>query len=1166
MRLTSLALRRYGSFADTTLDFDPAPGRINLVLAPNGTGKSVLRHAFGELLFGIGGQTPMGFRHGYGGMQLAASGVAPDGTPFSFVRRKGNKNTLTGPEEAPLDQGWLDRLLGRGDAKLLSQLYALDTERLRQGGRELLSSGGALADALLAAAGGLREASLLRRSLEEERDRLAPLRKTAQRPFYAALDRWSDARRQLNASLVRPQQWDERERALREALGSRDAANAAAGAAGEHLRRLERVRRVRPMLARRDAAAEWVAANPGAPILPPDLAQRLPEARGAAAAASQRLATAQTSLERLRAEIAALPADEDLLARGPELEALLAASGLAAQAQDGLPDAEAALAAALARAAGHLSGLGLAGAEDPASLVPSARLLAALRRLAAEHAAEGAASASLPERRAAQTARLQEAERALAALPAPGGGQRLEQLLREIRRGGEPVAQRAAARALAEAEARLAAALARLPLPLRDPDVLAAIDPPGLAALERLFAALSTARAGLERAADAVTRAQDVLAAARADRAALEAAGPPPTRAALASARDRREAGWDLVFRRLSGEAAPAAEAGYAHGRPLPLAYAEAVAAADAVADARLADAGRAARSEALDLSIAAGAASLDALREAEASAGEGCALAGRHWGAAIGTLGLDPAAGLAEAQRALSAREEGLAAAQAERLARAALAELQGWTEAAAARLADALGSSPAEASLPALLDRAEEAVRRQRAAEEERRLVLAAAEAARDALRGVAAEEEAAWERRARWREEWDTALAQLGENAGADPAAVAARLDLREALGTALGEAARLEADVAAWRRALDRFRAGHAQLRAALGLPPEPDALAGLRELDRRHRAEAARAEAREVLQRQHAAGAEAVREQQAALDKAAAALSEVIAAAGAPCAELAEQRIALAAERARQEGLRAAAEAELLENGDGLGLEALRAEASAQPPEGLEQALAGAEAERGRHAAEAQAQVAAATRLELEMRQLAGDDLAMRAASDEAAAAGEIGQTLDDALLMQVAAGLLDAALGAVQEGTDDALLRRIGDAFSGLTGGAYSGVAFREDERGTARLTLCPRGFPDEEAGVDQLSEGTRDQLFLALRMVAIEDHAASGTVLPFIGDDILQSFDDARAAAAFRTLLRLSGTAQVILLSHHEHLLQVLRDTLPASAFHLQRLEGAAA
>jgi hypothetical protein len=61
-------------------------------------------------------------------------------------------------------------------------------------------------------------------------------------------------------------------------------------------------------------------------------------------------------------------------------------------------------------------------------------------------------------------------------------------------------------------------------------------------------------------------------------------------------------------------------------------------------------------------------------------------------------------------------------------------------------------------------------------------------------------------------------------------------------------------------------------------------------------------------------------------------------------------------------------------------------------------------------------------VAAATDLEWELRQLAGDDAAVRTAANEASAAGQIGQTLEDALVMQVAAGLLEAALGAVQGG------------------------------------------------------------------------------------------------------------------------------------------------
>ncbi len=56
MRLVSLQLTRYGNFAADRIDFDPLPGRVNLLFAPNGGGKSVVRQAFCDLLFGISGQ------------------------------------------------------------------------------------------------------------------------------------------------------------------------------------------------------------------------------------------------------------------------------------------------------------------------------------------------------------------------------------------------------------------------------------------------------------------------------------------------------------------------------------------------------------------------------------------------------------------------------------------------------------------------------------------------------------------------------------------------------------------------------------------------------------------------------------------------------------------------------------------------------------------------------------------------------------------------------------------------------------------------------------------------------------------------------------------------------------------------------------------------------
>ena len=86
------------------------------------------------------------------------------------------------------------------------------------------------------------------------------------------------------------------------------------------------------------------------------------------------------------------------------------------------------------------------------------------------------------------------------------------------------------------------------------------------------------------------------------------------------------------------------------------------------------------------------------------------------------------------------------------------------------------------------------------------------------------------------------------------------------------------------------------------------------------------------------------------------------------------------------------------------------------------------------------------------------------------------------------------------------------------------------------------------------------LSEGTRDQLYLALRTAAIEDHLAVSPALPFIGDDILQTWDEPRAVATLKAMTELSKRTQVIIMTHHEHI-AALAGQLPSGTIHVTRL-----
>jgi hypothetical protein len=79
-----------------------------------------------------------------------------------------------------------------------------------------------------------------------------------------------------------------------------------------------------------------------------------------------------------------------------------------------------------------------------------------------------------------------------------------------------------------------------------------------------------------------------------------------------------------------------------------------------------------------------------------------------------------------------------------------------------------------------------------------------------------------------------------------------------------------------------------------------------------------------------------------------------------------------------------------------------------------------------------------------------------------------------------------------------------------------------------------------------------ELSEGTADQVYLALRLAGIDqlqrERCAAGlTPLPVVLDDVLMAFDDQRAQAALRVMAELAERWQIVVLTHHEHLAEVV-------------------
>jgi uncharacterized protein YhaN len=901
-------------------------------------------------------------------------------------------------------------------------------------------------------------------------------------------------------------------------------------------------------LRRHDAAEAWLAAHPDAPVLPEDLAGRLQAAREQAAQAARGAEEAARQHRHLLAEAAELVPGAAWLGRADRIAALRDAAGTAERARQELPALRQEQRDGEARLRDRLRALGMADDADAAALLPPQWLLDKARRLLREHASLAEAEARAPQLLQRQRDLLREAEAALAALPPPWDLEALEMLVATLRAEGDPAILMAReSRAVAEAEAAWTSRAARLPAAWRSAGMLRALPLPPGDALLRLGSAMAEAEAALRQAEAVLAQCSETLAGSEARRAALEAAGTLPDAAALAAARNRRQESW-LRLRR--------AEAGPAEAT----AFEALVAEADRIADLRFAEATRLRDAEVLAATLARDRAEHAAALRHRDAASQAAEAANQAWGTALHPLQLEAAIPPAALQAALAARETALDAAEMLDRQRAAAAERAERQAAGALRLCAALGE-PVPAPLVVALDRAEAALRAGRAADNARAQQQRLLADRRQAL--AEAEQEAASQRQRllAWQAEWRNVQSALGRPPQESPDDGAAVLDLLGQLGPLLQGAAALQARGTALQAELASFEANCRTLCAELGEAEPADPVLAARRLGARLQAEQALQSRRDTLQQQAEKAARSAATLTLEAENCAAALRRALAEAGAADPDAALARLALSAERAARVAARNTALAELLADGDGLDLPTLRAEQAAQPPDVLELALADARAagDAAQRAAEEAAQDCA--RAEAEMQRLSQDGAAREAAADEQAALARLGQLLEEAVLLQAARSLLGAAMGQVQQAGDDALLRRIGGVFAALTDGAYPSLVAREDDKGVAHLMVRRAAPEGEEAGVDALSEGTRDQLFLALRLIAIEDHAATATPLPFLGDDILQSFDDGRAAAAFRALCRLSQTTQVILLTHHRHLVEVARVALPDGTLHLQEL-----
>src|SRR3989338_867500 len=114
MRITRLDLLRYGKFTDKSVSLPNTGKDFHLIIGPNEAGKSTLRNAIQDLLFGIETRSRYNFLHPHSEMRLGAL-IEHGDNKLDLVRTKARTKTLQTPAGASLPDNSLTSFLGQVD-------------------------------------------------------------------------------------------------------------------------------------------------------------------------------------------------------------------------------------------------------------------------------------------------------------------------------------------------------------------------------------------------------------------------------------------------------------------------------------------------------------------------------------------------------------------------------------------------------------------------------------------------------------------------------------------------------------------------------------------------------------------------------------------------------------------------------------------------------------------------------------------------------------------------------------------------------------------------------------------------------------------------------------------------------------------------------------------
>lgn len=1153
MRLNRLDLTRYGKFTDRVLDFGPRkPGSpdLHVVYGLNEAGKSTAFSAYLDLLFGIHNESPYGFLHGYSTMQIG--GVLDlDGQEQEFTRVKKRSSSLLDKAGQPLPEAILASALGGLTREAYRAMFSLDDQSLRMGGEAIVESKGELGELLFSASSGLAELSRILSGVNEEAQLFHKKR--------ARSTQLAELKQRLAAIKTERDQIDTYATAYAGLVAGRDQAqqnydDVLSDLATTRTRHAELQAKLRafPILQDLSRLRQELSAHVDLPRPPREWFNLLPDMMRDETRLHTLKASTAATIERLQAEISAINLDDSLLQAASDIAGLTEEHGRYLGFAEDLPKRRLELKASETLLAQNLKALGRADEQDPQKLILPAALAAKLRDLIETRSGISAtlSTARREMLRATETEALMRA-RLAAHDETPVQPAKLRQIqaaIEALDKGDLPAQLAFETRALNKARADAKLTTENL-LPWEGSiEELKALDLPDPRQVDSWrFQAQEIERQRL-RLVETRNELRGLQASAEVKLKTVSADARDYDDEAARDSRWKRSEAWEAHLESLTLESARAFEAAMREDDRLT--QTRLARSGDLVEWRRLTQENLAlqARLEQTDLGVG----------ELSSQSADLLAEIYEHLPFASERKS-DHYAALAQLERFRTARDRHLDAVAALQEAKDRHNRLAERLEAETAAFEDLLGeigmeprNDEALAEKLALARNWLEDVRRRMTEKDHQAqrledLVRDMRERSHDLEAAVSAEEE--------WQRQWQATLAASWFATETEPSAVRAILDTLAELPGLVAQRDQLDHRVTLMERNMAGFAQKVAALAQSLGWSETDIPVTTL--ADRLFKAQQAALKAEEER---------AIKEKE--LARAETEWSELelrLASYDAQRREFASyfnvESLSDVSAKLKQVEERDKLEQSIVDYQNRLLTELAAADLAT-----AEQALADFDAQAARLESAQLAEsienlsessrkrYAELTRAKERIDAVGGDDAVVRLEAERSTILVEVQELALNYLKLRAGTMAAENALSIYREQHRSSMMRRASAAFSQITRGEYSGLSTVPDRDREILIGVGKDGGSKES---QIMSTGTRYQLYLALRLAGYEEFAAVRPSVPFIADDIMESFDEPRSEEVFRQFGRMAELGQVIYLTHHRHLCDIAAKTVPGVQIH---------